>query len=381
MVARRIGVHTPGQQDAVSLAGQDGQGIRVERRGQQDFQEAVADGLGHVGVHFPIAADDAAGGGVRIGVVGALVCLRGRGRHGNAAWCLVLQDDHRQLVKFLHRGQCGVGVGEIVERQFLAVQLLGLYQVRAHGWCGGVQCRALVRIFPVAQGAFPTQNQGFLLGERRRLGIGSVEIGADGGIVGGRVLKCLQGQSAAQGEAGDTVVLLQLRQHVVVLVRLAHHRHVREILGRGAQHGHAADVNVGERLVQGEVAVSRHGLEGVEVDDDQIDERQVVSGGVSHLIGLVALGENAAVQAGMQGFDPAAEHLRQAGHVLHGHDRNAVILQGGCGAAGGQDFDVVAPQLLHKGDKALLVRHADEGALDFIHFVFLRDRVRHGCSG
>ena len=32
----------------------------MERRGQQDFQEAVTDGLGHVGVHLPIAADDAA---------------------------------------------------------------------------------------------------------------------------------------------------------------------------------------------------------------------------------------------------------------------------------------------------------------------------------
>ena len=233
----------------------------------------------------------------------------------------------------------------------------------------------LVRIFPVAQGAFAAQDQGFLAGEGGWLGFGGlrvVQVGTDGGIVGGRVLERFQRQSPAQGEAGGAIVLLQVRQHVIVLVRRAYHGHVRKILGRGAQHGHAADVDVCQRFVQGEVAVSRHGLEGVQVDDDQIDERQAVRGGVRHLFGPVALGEDAAVQAGMQGLDPAVEHLRQAGHVFHGHDRNAAFAQGGSGAAGGQNFDVVAPQLLDKGNDALLVRYADEGAPDFIHSIFLQ---------
>ena len=114
LIPRGTGFVAPCEQDAVALAGQQGQRFGMKRRGQQDLQEAVADGLGHGGVYFPVATDDATRGGVRVGVVGALVRLGGGGGDSNAARRLVLQNDHRQLVEFLHGRQGGIGVARLL---------------------------------------------------------------------------------------------------------------------------------------------------------------------------------------------------------------------------------------------------------------------------
>ena len=119
----------------------------------------------------------------------------------------------------------GIGIGQVVERQLLAVQLPGLNQVRPRRRQGRVQRSALVGIFAVPQSALAVQNQSLPAGEGRRLAFGrtrSVQIRADGGIVSSRVLERFQSQSLAQDVAGGPVILLQITHDVAVLVREAH---------------------------------------------------------------------------------------------------------------------------------------------------------------
>ena len=82
------------------------------------------------------------------------------------------------------------------------------------------------------------------------------------------------------------------------------------------------------------------------------------------MFGVVADGEDAAVDARMQRLDPAVEHLGKAGHlgdVAHGQ---AGVGQRLARAAGGDQFDAEGGQAAGEVDQAGLVADAEQGAAD-----------------
>jgi len=78
------------------------------------------------------------------------------------------------------------------------------------------------------------------------------------------------------------------------------------------------------------------------------------------MLGQVAAGQQAAVDLGVQGLDPAVHHFREAGVLGHLGDRQAVVGQQLGGAAGGQQRGTEGVQLLRKFEDAGLVGDGKE---------------------
>ena len=193
-----------------------------------------------------------------------------------------------------------------------------------HGLLAGhpVAGPVLVRVLAVAQRSGPLEGQvDGRRQERRGLEVGDqgpalggqggvlalVEPLDDGGVVPGGVGERLPGQAAA-GVDRERPVGTELVEDGAVVGGVDHHRDVVVVLGRGPDHGRPAHVDQLDRRV---------GRERVEVADDQVDEADAQPVERVEVLGLGAVGQDAAVDHRVEGLDPAPEHLGRAGELGH----------------------------------------------------------------
>ncbi len=290
--------------------------------GDDDLAEDAGNGLGQVGVDGAVGHDDAAEGRL-------LVCLEGlfpaRDEFhlaGHAAGIGVLEDGHGGLLKLADQVSGGGDVDDVVVGKFLALKLLEAL-VEAP-----VERGLLVRVLAVAQLLRQRHFQAQALGQAdvRALGDLALQIGGDGPVVGGGALENLEGELAAQDRqrvaaGGESL------QHGRVVRRVTDHGHAGVVLGRTAEHGGAADVDVLNGFLKGAVAAGDGFLEGVQVDADQVDHVDAVLLGLGEVVVLVAAAQQAAVDLRVQGLDPALHHLGEARVLAHIRDGEPVLPQ------------------------------------------------------
>ena len=96
---------------------------------------------------------------------------------------------------------------------------------------------------------------------------------------------------------------------------------MRVVLGRGADHRRAADVDQVLRVAAAVLERGRVGAERVEVRHDEVDRVDAVLLHVGVVVGVVAVGEDAAVHLRVQRDDPVAEDRGEAGEVGDVGDR------------------------------------------------------------
>ena len=234
-----------------------------------------------------------------------------------------------------HGGEGRVQVDQVVVAELLALELAGAPPA---GLGLAVPGGALVRVFAVAQALAGRQSQIQRCGRRGLLESllrqARADPAADRRVVGGRVRKRCQGQLAPQvgGEASRALRRQQL-QNGRVLAGAGQHRHVGMVLGRRPHHRRAADVDVFNRGLPAHGRIRHRRLEGVQVDHDHIDRVDALGRQVSLMGGVGAPGQDAAVDARVQGLDPAAQDLGGTGVLGHLGDRHPGRLQGGGGAA------------------------------------------------
>ena len=127
------------------------EGFGGELRRHEDFHKLVVGNLFHgFAVYFAVKGDDAAECAGGVGSVGEFVGIQGIGGDGYAARISVFHDHAGRRVKGFDGFPCGIGISDIVVRQFFALQLF----VGGKAACGGVNIAvergSLVRIFAVA---------------------------------------------------------------------------------------------------------------------------------------------------------------------------------------------------------------------------------------
>jgi hypothetical protein len=281
-----------------------------------------------------------------------------------------------------------VGVGDVVVRQLLALHLGVGGDGAGRGAGLAVEGRGLVGVLAVAEvlhlveGQLEALRVGHLAAVLREGG----EVVGDGRVVAGGVGEGLAGEVEAGLVAQRAGVGLQFGDDGRVVGRFGHDADaagfVAVVLGRCADHGRAADVDVLDGVFQGAVGLGDGGLEGVEVDHHQVDARNVVLFELGQVLGQVAAGEDAAVHLGVQGLDAAVEHFGEAGVVGDVGHRQAGFAQGLGGAAGGQQLDAEGGQLAGEFDDAGFVGDAEQGLGDF-HGVSLvgREAARRWNDG
>ena len=135
------------------------------------------------------------------------------------------------------------------------------------------------------------------------------------------------------------------------------------VLGGGTHHGGAADVDLLHDVVLGGAGLD--GLhERVEVHNDQVEGLDLHADEGLHVGRDATVGQDAAVDARVQGLDPAVQHLGGPGDFLDFLDRDAGrgdLLGGG---AGGNNLDACCVQALGELLQTGLVVYRDQGPAD-----------------
>src|SRR5699024_9112993 len=320
----------------------------------------------------------AAEGGDRVAGVGLGVRLGDRGAHGDAARVGVFDDGHGGRPALVVGGAPGgVGVHVVVVAHRLAVQLLGGGQ--PGGTTGvGVQGGLLVGVLAVAQGggalpggAGPGRQRGTIGGSGgsidsiSSIATGSLELGAlPGGhvhVVGGGVPEGVSGEPAAlvEGEPTPGDCLGDL----AVTGRVHHDGHAVVVLRRRADHGRAADVDLFDALLL--PGAGGHGVgEGVQVGHHEVDRGDLEFLELAPVGFQTAVGEDAGVDARVQGLDPAVEAFGEFGDFFHRGDRHAGLGDHRGGGSGGDDLHAGGVQGLGEFGQAGLVEDGDQGAAD-----------------
>ena len=319
----------------IRLDGQRRTRVGADAGRDDDFNELpLDDGLRRRRVERAVEGDDAAERGGGVGGVRAIIGFERRRSLGHPARVGVL-DDHagRRIDKGLDAFQRGVSVGDIVERQLLALQLAGAGDAAGFRVRLGVEGGPLVRVLPVTHGLRPgeTQQQAF---RQRSL---SAQIFGDRGVVPRRVPKGLGREREAGRIAQHPVIPTQLVQDSGVVRRIDDDADRGMILGGSAEQRGTADVDVLDRRVQVAIGARNRRLEGIQVNDDQVDRRDAV---LCH-DGFVqpAPAQDPAMDFRVQGLDPAIHHFRKARIVGNLGDGNAVIGEQARRAARRDHFD------------------------------------------
>ena len=134
----------------------------------------------------------------------------------------------------------------------------------------------------------------------------------------------------------------------------------RVVLGGGADHRGAADVDLLDALVGAGARGDGRG-ERVEVDDDELEGLDPEVGELGDVVGLAGVGEDAGVHPRVQRLDPALEALGEAGEVLDLRHGQAERLDEGGRAPGGDERDPGVVQAADEVLEAGLVVDGDEG--------------------
>jgi hypothetical protein len=173
------------------------------------------------------------------------------------------------------------------------------------------------------------------------------------------VAEGLQGQALAQRHverAGR-----QGGQEQLVLGRAGEHGHGRMVLGSGAHHRRAADVDRFHRGFPAHGRVGHRFAERIEVHHHHIDRGDALGLKVGLVGGVIAAGQDAAMDAGVKGLDPAAKDFRGAGVLRHPRDRQARRRQHRGSAAAGEQAEAMAVvEGVGQRHHALLVRHTQK---------------------
>ncbi len=183
---------------------------------------------------------------------------------------------------------------------------------------------AIARVFGVLSPSLPGEPRG----DRRVVGGGAGERAAS--------------ERFAQRLRRRAAIGVHLGEHGGVVGRIDHDRDAIVVLGRGADHGRAADVDILDAGVEIGAARDRL-LERIEIDGEQVDRRDGVIGERLLMRLVPAHGEKPAMNFRMQRLDPPVHHLghaRDLGDVGH---RDAGVAQQ-LGGPGRNDLDPVFPQ-------------------------------------
>ena len=359
----------------------------LELGGDEHLDEllVLVDVLDHLQRDLAGRRDDAAEGALRVAGEGLVVGLGDVLGRGGTAGVLVLQDDDRRLVELAHERPARVGVQDVVVGQLLAVELLGVDQAVLMGeLVHAVEDGLLMRVLAVAQVLLLLHVQG-ALGRELALGLDALlaaaaaalavlvrvrgldlveqEVG-DGAVVGVGGLEHLEGQFHAGLARGGAAVGAHLGKDALIGIGVGNHGDALEVLRGAAQHGGTADVDVLDAGAEVRAGLDRL-LERIQVHDHHVDHLDAVLCRLGHVLGVVALGQQAAVHHGMQGLHATVHHLGELRHLVDGRDRHAGLRDDAGGAARGDDLRAeFVMQRAGELDDARLVRHRDEYALD-----------------
>ena len=330
-------------------------GVGIEVWGDDDLAEDLADGACEGFGEGAIGDDDAAEGGLFIGVERLVPCEAEVFIGADPAGVGVFEDGDGGVGEFLDEFCGGRDVEDVVVGKFFPVELL------EEGVEVSVQSGGLVGVLAVAKACGAGQGD--------VEGAGSVflfiEVVGDGSVVAGGGDEDLDAEAFAQLRGGGALVCAHGFEDGFVVGRVDDDGDGAMVFGGGPEHGGAADVDVLDGFFHGDIGFSDGGFERVEVYDDEIDgEDPVLVGGLGVFV-VIADPEQAAVDFWVQGFDAAVHHLWEAGVIGDLAGGDIVLVEKIERSSGGDDFDAHFDEGFGEVDETGFIGDGDESPLDF----------------
>jgi len=140
--------------------------------------------------------------------------------------------------------------------------------------------------------------------------------------------------------------------------------HAGMVLGRRPDHRRPADVDLLDEAVEVELAPQGAlggGGEGIEVDDHQLERLDPGRGQLLAVGGQPAIGQDPAVDPGVERLHAPVEHLREAGDGGHVGDRQARLAEGPGGPPRAHELEAAGDEAGGERDQAVLVGDRQEG--------------------
>ena len=225
------------------FGGENLKGFLGEAWSQNDFPETLGHGLSDFDTDGPVESHDATKAGERVPSLSFQKRIKGMCRHRGTAGIVVLDDDAARSLELPSQPCPGVRIQQVVEREFLALQL----------FAGGdaFHARALLDIESCGLMGILAIAQSMALGEPEIQGSWEVFTARfelvfhpfrnsdviSSGLPEGR-------QSAALSVFQGPGAFLLLLDEAGVLSGIGEHRHGTVILGGTAQHGRPANINL-----------------------------------------------------------------------------------------------------------------------------------------
>ena len=138
-------------------------------------------------------------------------------------------------------------------------------------------------------------------------------------------------------------------------------RHIGMVLRGGADHRRTTDVDILHAGVERRGA-AEHLLEGVEIDDEEVDGLDAMREHRGLMLGVFADGEQAAMHFRMEGLEPSIHHFREARQLGDIGDPQPFLLERPCGAARRDEGDAARGERARQRDEPRLVRDREKGA-------------------
>ena len=231
-------------------------------------------------------------------------------------------DDHTGwLVEFFHALQRRIGIGDVVVGKCFALYLLRGGNGSFFNILFYIEGCLLVAVLAVAHILLLNEVQvqrtweatggffAFTVVSRNH----AAEVVGDHAVVSGGVFEGFNREIETGVEGQRTVVGIHLFNNGVVVAALHNDSYIFMVLGSGAHHGRAANINVLYCIFQ-RTAFAGDGLgEWIQVNNHHIDRSNVVL--FHNGIILAATTEDAAVDLRMQGLHASIHHFREAGVI------------------------------------------------------------------
>ena len=358
---QRIG-ETGGGQEAQVLLGRENL-FRFVRGtgGDDDLGEDLRDLARRVGVERLVQRHDAPESRGAVAIERLLVGVEQRRAPRHARGVGVLDDGDGGTiggVEFRDQFERRIGVVDVVVGQLFALMLHGGRDAFA-GRAVDIESGILMRVLTVAHDLLQLARDH--TAARRGFANRGGHPAGHGGVVGpGAGIGDLS-LTLAEGISRRAVVGFQLVQQRAVILDIDDGGDEAVVLGRRADHGRAADVDVLDHLVVIR-ATGQSGLERVEVHDQQVDRADAMLGHRGDVVVVVTQRQQAAVHHRVQRLDTAIHHFGKVRHLGHVLDRNARIPQRLGRSAGGQDLDPHPLQSLAQIDQPGLVGYGNQRA-------------------
>ena len=158
-----------------------------------------------------------------------------------------------------------------------------------------------------------------------------------------------------------------LTGHFGIILRIHHHGDAVMILGRAAEHGRTADIDVFDRLMQAHPGAGDGLLEGIKIHDHQINRWNLMGRRGGFMLRVAPNVQQSTVDFGMQRFDPAVQHFRKARVGAQISDLQPGLAEGFGGASGRDQLDPGRLQGLGQVNQAGLVGNREQCACDSCH--------------